>query len=125
MVPCGRPAVFMRLCKLHAIEYHALCHATVESRKNLLETEEPRRLHVLPSSLKKNLNASKPFEHPPSLGNFYATTLLLFIIGEPINSLFTVDTFFVVNLLGTHNIPRRTAAGTPIALCTYFLPTAY
>ena len=30
MVPCGRPAAFVWLCKLHTIEDHALCHATVK-----------------------------------------------------------------------------------------------
>ena len=43
MVRCGRPAVFMRLCKLDIIEDHVpgCC------------------------CLKKNLNASRPSEHPP------------------------------------------------------------
>ena len=35
MVRCGRPAVFVWLCKLHMIEDHVLCHATVVSSTNI------------------------------------------------------------------------------------------
>ena len=47
MVRCGRSAVFMWLRKLHTIEGHVLCHATVVSSTNLLKAEECRRLYVL------------------------------------------------------------------------------
>ena len=36
MVRCGRPPVLVWLCKLHTIEDHVLCHATVVSSTNLL-----------------------------------------------------------------------------------------
>ena len=48
MVRCGRPAVFVWLCKLHTIEYHVMCHATVVvSSTNVFKVEESRRLHVV------------------------------------------------------------------------------
>ena len=45
-VRCGRPTVFVWLCKLHTIEGHVLCHATVVSRLNIIKAEKSRRLHV-------------------------------------------------------------------------------
>ena len=48
MVRCGRPAVFVWLCKLHnMIGDRVLYHATVVSSTNLIITEESRRLHVV------------------------------------------------------------------------------
>ena len=47
MVRCGRPAVFVWLCKLHTIGDHVLCHATVVSSTNIFKAEESRRLHVV------------------------------------------------------------------------------
>ena len=47
MVRCGRPAVFVWLCKLHTIEDRVLCHATVISSTYLLKAEESWRLHVV------------------------------------------------------------------------------
>ena len=47
MVRCGRPAVFVWLCKLHTIEDHPLCLATVVSSTNILKDEESRCLHVV------------------------------------------------------------------------------
>ena len=47
MVRCGRPAVFMGLCKLRAIDDHVQCHATVVSSTNLLKADESWRLRVL------------------------------------------------------------------------------
>ena len=35
------------LCKLHTIEDHVLCHATVMSSTNIIKADESRRLHVL------------------------------------------------------------------------------
>ena len=34
MVRCGRPVVFMSLCKPHTIEDHALRHATVRCKQH-------------------------------------------------------------------------------------------
>ena len=49
MVRCGRSTVFEYLCKLHTIDNHVLCHATVVSidGADLVKVEESRRLHVL------------------------------------------------------------------------------
>ena len=47
MVRCGRPAVFVWLCKLHTIEDHVLYHATIASSTNIIKAEESRRLHVV------------------------------------------------------------------------------
>ena len=48
VIRCGRPAVFMWLCKLHTIEDHVvLRHATIVSGTNLLKVEESRRVHIL------------------------------------------------------------------------------
>ena len=48
MVRCGQPAVFVGLCKLHTIDDHVLCHATVVvSGTDVFEAEESRRLHVI------------------------------------------------------------------------------
>ena len=46
-VRCGRPAVFVWLCKLHTIEDHVLSHATVVASIAQIRVEESRRLHVV------------------------------------------------------------------------------
>ena len=45
-VRCGRPAVFVWLCKLHTIEDPVLYYATVISSTNIFKVEKSRRLHA-------------------------------------------------------------------------------
>ena len=47
MIRCDHQAVFVWLCKLHTIEDHVRCHATVVSRTDIIKAEESRRLHVV------------------------------------------------------------------------------
>ena len=48
MVRCGRPAVFVWLCKLRTIEGHVLlCYAMVVSSTNIFKVKESQRLHVV------------------------------------------------------------------------------
>ena len=47
MVRCGRPAVFVWLCKLHTIKDYVLCHATVISSTHIIKAEEFRRRHAV------------------------------------------------------------------------------
>ena len=93
MVWCGRPAVFVWLCKPHTIEDQAC----------------PVPCHAMPRVAQ---TSSKPRNH--GVCTLYSTGESVQCIHRP---LYVLD-----NNAATHNASQRTAAGRLIALCTYLQP---